>query len=160
MSDWDISGPGEGTGGDPNRWTNSNHLHHEVMFIEPVAEERTSRPKEGKTETYTVALTTTVVCFTCNRCWTDVDVGGKALAPRLLSAPGKIVVTVLEEGEKGEYPNAPIIPTDPDAGLEDLARTVLKEYAHTMPSGRILFDDKAFNEPAAESTPDPVAASD
>jgi hypothetical protein len=153
MNDWDISGPGEGTGTDPNKWTNTKHLHHEVMFIDPVAEERTSRPRDGKTETCTVAKTGYVVCFTCRRCWTEVDMSGKVLAPNLLSAPGKIVVTVLDEGDRGAFDNPPIVPTDPGPDLEDLARKVLEEYAHKMASGRILFDDKAYNEAtgAAES---------
>jgi hypothetical protein len=140
-----ISGPGEGTGADPSRWTNSKHLGHEVMFIEPVAEERTGRPKDGKTEQYQVAKTAYLVCFTCNQCWSDVDVSGKALVPQLTTASRKVVVGVLEEGEKTVYDNGPILLADPTPDLEETARTVLKEYGHRMPSGRILFDDQAFN---------------
>jgi hypothetical protein len=146
---WDISGPGEGSAGDPNRFTNSRHVDHTVIFIGFVGEERTGRPRDGKTEQYQVAATSYVVCLTDKRCWADVDVSGKALVPRLLSATGSIVVGVLIEGEKGGYDNAPILLADPTPAELAEAEAVLDTYGHRMPSGRILFDDVAYNKVAS-----------
>jgi hypothetical protein len=120
------------------------------MFINVAVEERTSpKNKDGKSETYSVAKTAYVICLTCGRCWTDVDVSGKALVPRLVTAESEVIVGVLEEGEKsGQFDNAPILLAEPSDVLVGAARVILNDYAHKMPSGRILFDDTAFNGPA------------
>jgi hypothetical protein len=121
-----------------------------VIFVNLKAEERTGRPKsDGKVESYQVAVTDYVVCLTDRYCWTDVDVSGKAAVPRLLSATGTIVVAVLIEGERGQYDNAPILLADPTPAELEQARVVLDTFGHRMPSGRILFDDVAYNKAAA-----------
>jgi hypothetical protein len=143
---WDIGGPGEGGGGDPSRWRNTAHLDHLVIFVNPQGEER-SRPRgEGKAETYQVASTPYVICLTCQRCWSDADISGKALVPKLLTSTAQIVTGVLIEGERGQYDNAPILLADPMPAELEQARQVLDAHAVRLPSGRIVFDDETYNK--------------
>lgn len=151
-TDWNIAGPGEASGSDPNRFTNSKHIGDHVLFIGITPGEATSRPdSSGKTTTYQVANCSAVVCLSCEHAYAEQQVSGKALVPKLSSAGSDIVLVRLIEGEKGQFDNAPILGVEPEPDQVEAARLVLDTYAHRMPSGAVLFDTAGFNGKPSES---------
>lgn len=148
-----IGGPGPGR--PSGTYVNSEHIPHLLAYVHPVEEERTSSRDTNK---YTVALCSFVVCLTDKKAWSDTDVSGKALAPRLLTSEGEIVVVRLNTGEAKPNQSAPIIPEDPIAVELEEVQEVFSRYGARLPSGRIVFDVVTYNADHAPLTPEPPAA--
>ncbi len=153
MAEFKIGGPGPGK--PSGAYVNSEHIPHLLAFVNPTEEERTSSRDKDK---YTVALCSSVICLTCKKAWTDTDVSGKALAPRILSSDSEIVVVRLNTGEAKPNQNPPILGEDPIAVELEEVQQVVDRYAARLPSGRIVFDVVQYNADHAPLTPEPSGA--
>ncbi len=96
-------------------------------------------------EKYLVAHCEFVVCLTHKKAWDDVDVSGKVLAPRILSAEEEITAVRLVEGEAKQYANGPILPEDPIPEEIEMVQEAFVKYGARLPSGRVVFDVITFN---------------
>jgi hypothetical protein len=142
------AGPGKPSGA----YTNSEHIGHLMAYVGPVEEERTSSFGDRK-DKYTVAACSFVVCLSHKKAWSDTDVSGAALAPRLLTAMDEIVAVRLIEGEAKEGWNAPILPEDAIASELVEIQEVFARYGARLPSGRVIFDVVQYNADHAEAPP-------
>ena len=126
MAGFTIGNAGPGV----DRLKNSEHVQHEVVFVSPELTER-----RGNQGPYEVALCSYVLCFTCRKAWSDADVSGVAMVPRLTSASEEVVAGRLVEGTARAGKNAPILLED--LTEEELAKisTELERYASKLPSG-------------------------
>jgi hypothetical protein len=137
MSTYKISGPGPGGGG----FAKADHLGHLLAFAGAKEAGR-----EGQNGSYTVAHVEAAICTTCHEAWTDTDVSGAALAPRILSAEGEIVAGILTVGKAKEGRTAPFLLDEPSPDDIDGLEAVFTSFAARMPSGKIVFDVLVYNE--------------
>jgi hypothetical protein len=135
-ADFEVAAPGPGGGG----WTNSDHVNHLAVFINSEDQER-----EGQYGKYQVAHCEFVLCLDDELAWTDTDVAGAALAPRILSADADIVAGRLYEGKAKGNKSAPVLISDPTPEERTQIKAVLADYATRHRSGRISFDVVGYN---------------
>lgn len=152
MADFQVGGPGPGR--PSSGWANSEHVGHLVAFVGITEEERTNSASREK---YVVAHCAFVVCVdVCKHAWADLDIGGRALAPRLLSADSEIVACRLVLGEAKGDRSAPVL-AEPDlkpVEVEEVQK-VFTAYGARLPSGKVVFDVDKFN---ADHVPPAVEA--
>jgi len=151
MTEFNIGGPGPGR--PSGAYINSDHVPHLVTYVGAVEEERTAISKER----YVVAACRYVICLSCRKAWSDTDVSGKVLAPRILSSDNEIVLVRLTEGEAKEGWNPPILADDPIPVEIEEAQQVFTRYGARLPSGTVIFDVVAYNADHAPLTPDAAA---
>jgi hypothetical protein len=141
------AGPGKASGA----YVNSEHAEaHLLAYLHPTEEERTSN-RDSK-EKYSVAVCPAVICITDKKAWSDTDVSGKYLVPRLVTSENEIVVVRLTLGEARPGQSAPVIPEDAITEEIEMAQEVFSRYAVRMPTGRITFDVVTFNHDNASAT--------
>jgi len=141
---FNIAKPGQARGG----FTNSEHCPHLVVFLNPAEDERSGT--DGK---YQVAHCEAVICATCRKAWTDTDVSGRAVAPRVLSADGEVVAARLYLGEAKGDRSAPVLMDDPNPEELEMVQRIFASYAARMPTGRVTFDVAAYNRDNTPATP-------
>ena len=138
MTEWDITGPGEGTSGD--RFKNSEHLDP-CVFVYPTEVELGS----GKNK-YSATMCDYVICLGCHHTWEDAAITGATVFPRLLSAEGTIVAFRLVEGEKTDpNKNAVILP-------EELAPPELEQVRQTFNKSAVKMPTPARSSSTSTST--------
>jgi predicted DNA-binding transcriptional regulator AlpA len=142
-----------GTG--PKRFRAGRHIRYRKADVHPAEEERTSSQNKDK---YTVAHCSFVVCLTCKKAWSDTDVGGKVLGPRLFTAESEIVAVGLFLGEAKGDRNPPILPEDPVTDEVEDVQAAFAKYATRLPSGRVVFDVVQYNADNAPPPEPPAAA--
>ncbi len=94
-----------------------------------------------------------VICTTCAQAWTDTDVSGNALAPRILSADGEIVSGRLVHGEPKQGQSAPVLMDDPIPSEIDEIQGIFTKYGARLPSKKIIFDVVQYNADNTASAP-------
>jgi hypothetical protein len=115
------------------------HTDHLLAFIEPKAEERTTR--YGDTVAATVSY---VACLDCQTVDHDVDLYGQSLVPALTDSGEEIVVGRLGLGEAKAGQNAPWLLWDPTDDEVAQAEQFLEQNAVRTPSGRIIVEIAAL----------------
>jgi hypothetical protein len=136
MSKFKISSPGAGSAG----FDKSAHIDHLLAFVGAVEEER-----HGRNGNYVAAHCAYAVCVPCRKGWTDTDVSGAALAPRILSADGEIVAGVLVQGDAKPGQSPPFLLENPSPEEFDMLDELFETYAVKMPTGKVIFDIDTYN---------------
>jgi hypothetical protein len=135
---------------DDGRWNKHLHLDHLHLFVgDDTFTAETVDTANGPAKAVKVG---DIVCLDCLQPWKDQLVFGARLIPRLDGAeppvPGRLGQGLARPGKSPAW-----ILDDATSGDKKQAEDFLEQYATTLPSGKIMLDERAI-EAARQSLAD------
>jgi hypothetical protein len=132
MAGFKVSRPSQGSGG----FDKKEHEGHLCIFVEPKAEEMTTRYEKEAT----AARCSYTCCLECRSVVSDALLFGAVLVPQLTNGGEELVVGKLGQGEAKAGQNAPWLLWDPTEEEEAKAEAFLERYATRLQSGKVVVE--------------------